>query len=143
MAELADARDFWMLYDGFKIFGPYLGSDGRLRIKLSKDGVHKQMSYPKFVVEQNLDRQLTVDEIIHHRDENPLNNKLSNLEIMSRQAHAQYHLTSKDVSEFICPWCKKHFTLQGKKLKNSEDNRRKGKHGPFCSRSCAGKWSTQ
>lgn len=46
-----------------------------------------------------LHRQLYIDNfgeipigyIVHHKDENPLNNAISNLEIMSRAKHAQLH----------------------------------------------------
>ena len=39
---------------------------------------------------------------------------------------------------FICPLCKKEFTLEGRKLKDAKQNIKKGKAGPFCSKRCSG-----
>ena len=36
-------------------------------------------------------RPLCGDEVVHHKDGNPLNNELSNLEIMSRSEHMRHH----------------------------------------------------
>lgn len=38
-------------------------------------------------------RRLDVDEIVHHKDGNPFNNDMSNLEIMSRVEHTRLHNT--------------------------------------------------
>ena len=38
-----------------------------------------------------LDRELTIHELVHHIDENPKNNKISNLKIMTREEHSSLH----------------------------------------------------
>lgn len=43
------------------------------------------------IIEDLLGRKLNPNEIVHHKDENKLNNKLSNLKIMSRAEHSRYH----------------------------------------------------
>jgi hypothetical protein len=39
----------------------------------------------------HLDRPLRSDEQVHHKDENKLNNHISNLQLMSVAEHARYH----------------------------------------------------
>jgi hypothetical protein len=39
------------------------------------------------IVEKALGRKLTKEEIIHHKDHNPENNDLANLEVVSRREH--------------------------------------------------------
>lgn len=45
----------------------------------------------RWVMEQHLGRKLGRHEIVHHVDENTLNNELSNLRIMSMGCHSQLH----------------------------------------------------
>lgn len=45
----------------------------------------------RYIMEQYLGRKLNVDEIVHHIDGNKLNNKISNLEIMTRSEHSRLH----------------------------------------------------
>ena len=48
----------------------------------------------RWMMEQHLGRKLTRSEIVHHKDENTLNNAkdLSNFEIVTRKNHAKIHL---------------------------------------------------
>lgn len=118
------------------MYGPYLCKDGRLRIII--DG--KTKSYPRFLWESAYGK-LPEDLEIHHKNKNPLDNKLTNLEVLSKKEHRKLHRKIKS-ELFVCPVCSKDFSLEGKRLSYSKSNRLKGKKGPFCSRSCAGKWST-
>ena len=45
--------------------------------------------------EHKLGRKLETDEIVHHKDENGLNNKLDNLELMTREEHSRLHVRNK------------------------------------------------
>lgn len=45
----------------------------------------------RYVMEKELGRKLDSDEIVHHVDENRLNNSISNLQIMSNIEHLQLH----------------------------------------------------
>jgi len=51
----------------------------------------------RHVMEAYLGRPLTVDEVVHHKDGNRLNNQLDNLEIMYQGDHARRHLKRMDV----------------------------------------------
>lgn len=127
------------MYNNYKLYGPYIGKDNRLRCVLvnKSDKTDKRtISYPKFIVETSINRYLTEEETVHHIDGNPLNNDLSNLTILTRINHAkQDALHRKDV-QAKCIWCDKVFTIKGSKLRQRE----RDKAGPFCSKSCSGKY---
>ena len=56
-----------------------------------------------------------------------------------REDHSRLDATYSKSQIFLCDICKVTFELSGKKLNDAVHNRRKGKAGPYCSRSCAGK----
>lgn len=79
--------------------------------------------------------------IIHHKDKNKLNNSLNNFELLTRSEHAKLHYKAPIESTFIeliCKYCNKKFPRR----RSYEKHNRKNKVGPFCGKSCAGKWST-
>lgn|SRR3990167_8481877 len=45
----------------------------------------------RHILSQHLGRVLTIKEIVHHRNGNKLDNRLENLEIMTRSEHARHH----------------------------------------------------
>ena len=49
----------------------------------------------RYIVEKQLGRKLTRDEVVHHIDHNKTNNHLSNLKVMSKTDHARYHSKKK------------------------------------------------
>lgn len=89
------------------------------------------------VMEKYLKRSLGTHEVVHHKDGNKKNNDIDNLEIMSRSQHGKLHKPT-EMYEFTCPWCG---GIGRQKARDVKRNRNKGCAGPFCSRSCAGKWS--
>lgn len=76
--------------------------------------VHRQ------VMEKKIGRKLLSTEIVHHKDENKLNNDPDNLELFSsHKEHAIHHLLEKGhvFGEKICKCCKerkKHFEFLSK-----------------------------
>jgi choline kinase len=124
------------MYDNYKVTGPYYDdSTGRMRIELKSEEDRITMQYSKYLMEKHLKRYLMDHEVVHHKDENPLNNTLTNLEVLTRLEHQRLHLQKSD--DFICPQCKREFTLCGAKRTASTKNRRQSKAGPFCNKSCA------
>jgi hypothetical protein len=92
-------------------------------------------------MEQHLGRQLCPDEHVDHKDEDKTNDVLSNLQVLSAAENTRKMIANtrpKGWVTFICPVCKKEAT---KSARDVRGNRKKGKAGPFCSRSCAGKFS--
>lgn len=53
----------------------------------------------RYLIEQQLGRKLDFNEIVHHKDEDKLNNDLSNLELVSRSEHSRNHRKGKKASE--------------------------------------------
>lgn len=119
----------------------YHGKDGRLRVYVRETG--KTISYPKYLMEKELGRQLAPDEFVHHKDLNPLNNDISNLQIMSSSEHSSHHMRKFHDTTAKCGWCGKEFLWTAMHQKNFYSNRRN--HGqksdvPFCSRECRGRY---
>ena len=49
----------------------------------------------RLIMEQHLGRPLSSDEVVHHKDGNPSNNDLSNLEVLNRVTHRKAHAKEK------------------------------------------------
>ena len=49
----------------------------------------------RLVMEKKIGRLLSKQEIVHHKDENTLNNSIDNLEIVTRAEHNKIHKTKK------------------------------------------------
>ena len=130
-----------MVYENCKFYGPYLNKkDKRLRCVLAHSNGYKQtISYPKYLMEVHLDRYLKENETIDHIDGNPLNNDLSNLQIIDRQKHAYNDVFRNEDIVVKCEYCGKEFIIPGAKI---HERNRKDKHqsGYFCSRQCSGKY---
>lgn len=132
-----------MIYeDVLKIYGPYRIKN-RLFIKLkNKSNKIKFMSYPRYVMEKHLNRYLSIDEQVHHIDGNPLNNELSNLQIVLFKEHQKNDVLRNKDLKVTCKYCNKEFIIQGRKIKN---HNRTDRHqsGYFCSKTCSGKYGRE
>ena len=120
----------------------YTNRDGRLRV-YDKE-TQKVISYPKFIMQKHLGRELTSREQVHHIDGNPLNNDLENLEIRQLGEHRREHSTKYVDVITNCFWCGKEFLWTAEKQKQHYGNyhRKERKDrtyvGPFCSKRCVG-----
>jgi hypothetical protein len=45
----------------------------------------------RLIMEKHLKRYLTEDEVVHHKDGNPSNNKLNNLKLFTKWSHNSFH----------------------------------------------------
>lgn len=128
--------------DNFKVLGPYKRKDGRqIVIVVERNGRRRTVSYPKWIMELQIGRKLDPDrETVDHFDGNIDNNAVSNLRIVPRKEHSADDTRRVKKVKLRCAWCDKSFERSPRLLR---DKARKGKAGPFCSRSCAGKYSRQ
>ncbi len=63
--------------------------ESRCRYAHNLQGVVKQRA--RIVMEELLGRELTKDEIVHHKDGDALNDDIHNLEVISRSKHTSFH----------------------------------------------------
>lgn len=122
----------------------YHNKDGRLRVYVRETG--KTISYPKYLMEKELERELLPDEHVHHMDLNPLNNDITNLRVMTNSEHAAQHMRKYHDVTAICGWCGKEFMWTALQQQRFYSERRTGRHHsemPFCSRECSGRYGRQ
>ena len=124
----------------WKVYGPYKRKDGRKHVIVYDGSRRLTISYPRFIVECLLERELDVNEEVHHKNNNKCDDRIENLEIKNSTLHRQGHRAIPE--SFECQ-CGTHFTLDGIELSRmkSERSRHPNIKGPYCSRECAGKYA--
>lgn len=122
-----------------KVYGPYFNKEGRQHvIIIYQDGSRKTKPYPRYIVEQYIGRELDSElETVDHIDKNFMNNDLSNLRIIPRSEHVKQDSVRLKKILLVCLWCNKEFE---RNANHHANNKRKGKDGPFCDRSCGAKY---
>ena len=84
-----------------KVYGPYhypakKGVKSRRRIVVVfEDGTKTTMSWARWLVTQDLRRALTAEETVDHINEDPLDDRLENLQILSAADNARKHSVGK------------------------------------------------
>lgn len=125
-----------------RVYGPYLRKDGRKHVILIyADGSRRTVSYPKWLNEKRLGRELDPNlETTHHKDQNVNNNRHSNLEIKSRAEHSRQHALESpaETVRVRCKQCGHKFT---KRACLERRRKKRGMDGPFCNKACLGTWT--
>ena len=105
----------------------------RLVLLVRNDGTKTSISYARYLysckIGQYLDKTVQVD----HIDNDKMNDVIENLQLLSPIENLLKSKKSALLFNFICPICKKEFTLTKQRACN--------KINPTCSRSCGGKKS--
>ena len=117
---------------------PYV-HDGRRYVVIHHPDRTTSMSYPRFLMQEHLGRELDpVSETVDHVDENPLNDVLSNFQLLTLSDNARKAAAAQgrvvEMVSFICPMCDEPATKVARFVRH---NRNQGKPGPFCGRRCA------
>lgn len=87
----------------------------------------------RVVMENHLGRLLTENEVVHHLNEDKKDNRIENLEVMTKEEHGRHHgQTGRQNSILQCAYCHKVFVRFTNRVYNN-------KTGHYCSRSCNGK----
>jgi hypothetical protein len=132
-------------YKPVKEWGPYNrnshpGDKRQIVIVLMPDGAKRTKSYPKHLVEKRLGRELDVNETVDHKDYDVNNNDEANLAVVDRKEHSAMDTRRVKLVEFECPSCHKKFERSPRLIR---DKAKGGKTGPFCSKSCAARYTRQ
>lgn len=134
-----------MIYENVVLKGPYKSPQGRellYYITKTKRKTNKWnlISYPKFIAELHLNRFLKNNETVDHINNDFLDNSLSNLRIMLRRDHSKEDSKILIPVKFNCLYCEKEIWQSSGKLSRLASRIENGQRGPFCSRSCSGKY---
>ena len=98
---------------------------------------HGYVLYHRVVMENHIGRLLTKQELVHHRNENPKDNDIDNLEIKSHKGHMEEHglIYEAEMVEVICAFCGEKTV---KRAHNVEFKRKNGQDNFYCNQICSG-----
>lgn len=103
MHNLPMGKNHWKWNGGMKISGGYKFILSRNHPNKDANGYVKEH---RLVMEKHLGRYLAREEIIHHINENKLDNRLENLMVLSRKEHRKIHAGTSTVSGVVvCELC--------------------------------------
>ncbi len=130
-----------------KIHGPYLIRNpkstnyGRKQVIIHyEDGSRRTMLLSRHLMEKKLGRRLLPEEHVDHINRDKTDDRIENLQILDSSSHASKDSIRVGLVEITCVLCK---SKAMKKARYLAHNAKQGKAGPFCSRSCAGKYGRQ
>jgi hypothetical protein len=117
------------------IHGPYFdkGID-RMIVNVQRGSTRGNMTYARFLMQEHLGRVLGPDEHVDHENEDHLDDRIENLQLLDPASNARKTQGEIRYYEFTCPWCNGPGI---QKLRHVLHNRKQGKAGPYCSMSCA------
>lgn len=130
----------------YELKNTFICKDGRVRAYIRENGKKKVVSYPRIIMERFLGRRLFPDEQVHHKNENPLDNRIENLEVLHFTEHQRLHAQKYFDKTVKCLYCGKEFLWTALQQRYFHGNKNRKGHnvvGPFCSKSCIGKYGRE
>ena len=79
----------------------YIDNHGYIRT-----GGRKNLLMHRVLMEEHINRKLKPNEVVHHKDGDILNNRMSNLEIISNSEHTAIHRKKKHRQHYNIEWLK-------------------------------------
>lgn len=129
-------------YSSYRLYGPTLHKEEGRRYVFLVDPQSKArttLSYARYLLSVHLGRTLGANEHVDHIDNNPLNDVIHNLQILTPEENLKKQAATKGVKTAVlrCPNCCKEFE------RRANQTHLGGKPGTYtaCSRSCAGAFS--
>ena len=124
-----------------KKYGPYKTKDGYVFYCYTDTvtGRNRSLYEHREVIAEAIGRYPTIHEVVHHKNGIRDDNRLENLEILQRSDHAALHHEPPEMVEIVCVFCRSKAMLFARFVRHNQGRQKKA--GPFCGRSCAGKWS--
>lgn len=109
---------------------------GYVMLKLA-DGT--RMLEHRYVMEQQLGRALTSEDVVHHKNHVRSDNDLSNLELHDKASHGLLHAEERvaEVTTCVCESCGKLFERKATRLAFNKATGRVN----LCSKRCVGRYS--
>ena len=124
-------------FDDFLVYGPIMHkSEGRRMVVL----VHRlekrrtSMSYARYLMSTSLGRVLLKSEHVDHKDDNKLNDVISNLQILTPLENSKKSARPRTMVQLTCSFCSKDF----ERRKGQEPALRPDYKNTYCSRKCLG-----
>lgn len=122
-----------------KVLGPYVDKkSGRRIVNLFYEGGEKKTTaLGRWVLEQKLGRCLEKWETVDHINGDPTDDSPENLQVLTLMDNIRKSAKPRELATFTCPVCG---AWAAKPARYVRHNRKQGKAGPFCGKSCAGKF---
>lgn len=116
----------------------YKQKDGRKFIVYKgEDNKYHSKAYARYLMEQHLDRKLTNEEEVHHKDHNKMNDVIENLEVKNKTTHRREHNIKPIIIEH-CYICGSNIIVDSRKRANHYRSKNKNPDKWFCSKHCSG-----
>ena len=87
----------------------------------------------RLVMSQKLERFLTSNELVHHKNEDKSDNKPENLELKTNKTHPKHHAKPAKFIKLECAYCKKSFS---KKYHQVTTKIKYGQKDFYCNKEC-------
>jgi hypothetical protein len=121
-----------------KVYGPYMSNTIGRRIVVIRYADRKtSMTYARWLLQTHLGRELARDEEADHINEDGLDDRIENLQVLTKVENIRKSARPIEWIVFLCPVCGSEAKKEARYVRH---NRKQGKAGPFCGRSCARAW---